>query len=376
MKITCVSTSVIPAPTAHSMQLMKVCQALAQLGHKVKLVVPGVSGAGWETLSAHYGLSEHFDIHYIKSHKAYRRYDFALRAIFLARHDQCDLIYTWLLPAAVMALWAGIPIVYEMHDRITGKAAPWFFRRLIGSRKGKRLAVITQALAEIIKQTYHHTAGTLDMVIAPNGVELERYEKLPSPQRARKQLGLPEKMTVVYTGSFYAGRGIELLYTLAGLNPGIQFIWAGGTPESIKIWQDRIITEGLNNIYIQGYINNQMLPLYQSAADILVMPFGQSISGSSGGNSVDICSPMKMFDYLASGRAIMASDLPVLHEVLNERNAVLLPPEEINAWQHALLHLALDSHLRMNLGHQARIDAAKYTWVKREKTILKGISIT
>ena len=157
-----------------------------------------------------------------------------------------------------------------------------------------------------------------DMVIAPNGVELERYVNLPSPSQARAKLGLPERVTVVYTGGFYAGRGIELLCALAKMNPDIQFIWAGGTPTAVNEWKQRLIVDGFSNVILTGFIDNNHLPLYQAAADIFAMPFGLEISGSSGGNSVDICSPMKMFDYLASGRAIMASDLPVLHEVLND----------------------------------------------------------
>ena len=212
------------------------------------------------------------------------------------------------------------------------------------------------------------------MVIAPNGVELGQYINLPPASVARKQLGFPEKPTVVYTGGFYAGRGIDLLYGLARQNPGIQFIWAGGTPESAGEWRLKIDAEGLRNVHVIGFIDNDKLPLYQAAADILVMPFSTVIAGSSGGNSGEICSPMKMFDYLAAGRAIMASDLPVLHEVLNDSNALLLPPDDAAAWHLALNRLVSQQSLRDSLGQQSRKDAGRYTWIKREMAILKGFS--
>jgi glycosyltransferase involved in cell wall biosynthesis len=164
----------------------------------------------------------------------------------------------------------------------------------------------------------------------------------------------------------------DRLKRLAGQNPGIQFVWAGGTSDSVHVWKRKISKEGLSNIYLTGFIDNTDLPLYQAAADILVMPFGKVIAGSSGGNSADICSPMKMFDYLAAGRAIMASDLPVLHEVLTNANAVLLPPEDQDAWNQALKRLAGDRNLRESLGGQARKDARRYTWMNREEAILKG----
>jgi glycosyltransferase involved in cell wall biosynthesis len=373
MNIICVSTSVIPATTAHSMQLMKVCHALGQLGHLVELIVPGNAGEAWETLAKHYGLTLPFSITYIKSRTTFKRYDFSLSAVQYAQRQEPDLIYTWLLPAAVMALWADMPVVLELHDRITGMGAPWFFKQFLGSKTPKRLAVITNALVNKLSRQFPKFDGNVDTVVAPNGVELERYSHLPSASVARKQLGLPDRVTVVYTGGFYAGRGIELLYGLAKQNPEIQFVWAGGTSRSVEEWEQRLSMESLENVRLTGFINNDELPLYQAAGDILVMPFSTAIAGSSGGNSAEICSPMKMFDYLASGRAIMASDLPVLHEVLNDGNAILLPPEDLDAWQKALIRLAADQHLRHELGEQAREDAGGYTWLKRETEILKGL---
>jgi glycosyltransferase involved in cell wall biosynthesis len=372
MKIICVSTSIIPAPTAHSMQLMKVCHALGQLGHQVELIVPGVTGEAWETLAKHYGLTQSFTIKYIKSIPAFKRYDFSLEALRHARSGKSDLIYTWLLPAGVMGLSIGIPTVLELHDRITGHGAPWLFKRFLASKTKKRLAVITNALANKLEDQYSSYQGKVDTVIAPNGVELDQYIDLPPAPIARQQLGFAEKPTVVYAGGFYAGRGIDLLHSLARQNPGIQFIWAGGTPSSAEEWRQKIEAEGLRNVHVTGFIDNNKLPLYQAAADILVMPFGTVIAGSSGGNSVEICSPMKMFDYLAAGRAIMASDLPVLHEVLNDSNALLLPPDDATAWNLALNRLVSQRDLRDSLARQARKDADRYTWMKREATILEG----
>jgi glycosyltransferase involved in cell wall biosynthesis len=372
MKILCISTSIIPAPTAHSMQLMKVCQALGQLGHQVELIVPGKAGEAWEVLANHYGLTRPLRITYFNSRPGLRRYDFSLTAFNYARRQKPDLIYTWLLPVAVMALWADIPTVLELHGQITGRGAPWFFKQFISSKTSKRLAVITDALKKKLDQQFPQYKDNADTVIAPNGVELERYNHLPSAPVARKRLGLPDRLTVVYTGGFYVGRGIELLHRLARQNPEIQFIWAGGTPHSVDEWQQVLNDEGLDNVCLTGFIDNMNIPLYQAAADILAMPFSTMIAGSSGGNSVEICSPMKMFDYLASGRAIMASDLPVLHEILHNDNALLLPPDDFEAWYKGLARLVADHRLRQALGDKARKDASQYSWLKRESAILKG----
>lgn len=372
MRIFCISTSTVPAPTAHSMQLMKVCQALTQIGNEVDLVIPGQDGTLWANIASHYGLSLKIKIHWLKSWPTFKRYDFSMNAICYAKNQKADLVYTWLLPVAVFALWLGIPVVLELHDRITGLGAPWFFRMFIRSRGKKRLAVITHSLDRKLKQAFDGSYSSLDVKVAPNGVELERYSDLPSPAAARKMLDLPDRFTVIYTGGFYAGRGIELLHALTRLHPDVQFIWAGGTSQAVAEWKEKLNQEGVDNVLLPGFIDNERLPMFQATADVLMMPFGTAISGSSGGNSVDICSPMKMFDYLASGRVIMASDLPVLHEVLNDRNAILLPPDDYNAWSKALTRLQAEPRLCQLLGGQAREDAQKYSWRDREVNILKG----
>jgi glycosyltransferase involved in cell wall biosynthesis len=358
MKIACISTSIVPAPTAHSMQLMKVCQALSQLGHQVDLIVPGAAGTDWNTLSSHYGLSNRFSIHSVESRPLFRRYDF-----------DAELIYTWLLP--VTAFSFRLPVILELHDCVSGKGAPWLYKRFIRSPGRKRLVLITKALKEKLEEQFGLPLEGIDHIIAPNGVELERYTNLPSPEIARKRLNLPNRPTVLYSGGFYPGRGIEILEHLAGQHPEIQFILAGSSKNTTIEWRERFIARGITNVILPGFIPNERLPEYQAAGDILVMPFGKMIAGSSGGNSVDICSPMKMFDYLASGRAIMASNLPVLREVLNEHNALLLPADDPAAWDDGLRELISNPQLRKTLAIHARRDAAKYSWLDREKTILK-----
>ena len=105
------------------------------------------------------------------------------------------------------------------------------------------------------------------------------------------------------------------------------------------------------------------------------MPYQQSVSASSGGDIARYLSPMKLFEYLGSGRAILSSDLPVLQEVLNPGNAVLLPPNDITAWEAAIRDLESNPDLRQRLAHQARCDAEKYTWDKRAIRILDALEI-
>ncbi len=103
------------------------------------------------------------------------------------------------------------------------------------------------------------------------------------------------------------------------------------------------------------------------------MPYQKHVAASSGGDIAAYLSPMKLFEYLACGRAILSSDLPVLREVLNPDNAILLDAEDVEGWSNALRLLQNDAQLRAKLGEHARRDAALYTWEARARAILAGL---
>jgi glycosyltransferase involved in cell wall biosynthesis len=369
MKIACLTTSQAPSNTANSIQAFKACHALAQGGAQVCLWVAGPSsGASWEELSAFYGLSTPFEVRWLTSRPGLRRYDLILAGLLAVKRWRADALVTWMIQAAVLGSRLGLPVVYEMHDRPTGRFGAWWLKQLANTPRPKRVLMITRALRRVVETQCGIHFADEDVQIAPNGIEWERFEHLPSPLQARQALALKEMPTAVYTGHFYAGRGMELLCSLAQALPQIQFLWVGGRAEDVQLWRER--TQHLPNVILTGFVENQRLPLYQSAGEVLLMPYERAIAGSSGGNSAEICSPMKMFEYMACGRAILSSDLSVLHEVLNENNAVFCPPEDTAAWVEALDALMQDSERAQRLGFQARRDAQRYTWRQRAQGVL------
>jgi len=372
MKIVCIAASFIPANTANSIQVIKASQALAALGHEVHLLVPGEVEADWDELEAHYGLREQFEIRWIPENLTFRRYDFAYKAVRKAQRLEPDLIYTWVLQAGVLALWRMLPVVLELHDRVTGRMGPWLFNRFWHAKAQKRVLTNTAALRRDIIST-HDLADFSDQIrVGPNGVDLARYRNLPAPGEAREALGLQAGFTAGYTGHFYAGRGMGLMYDLAKALPEIQFLWVGGEPADVTLWKNRAQQDGLDNLTLTGFVANSHLPIYQAAADVLLMPYETQIAGSGGGDSGDIASPMKMFEYLAAGRPILSSDLPVIHEVLDDSTAVFAPPEDFSSWKSTLERLHQDPGRCEALGKAAREKARQYTWRARAEKALDG----
>ncbi len=372
MKIGCITSFRIPSKAANSIQVMKVGQALSQLGHEVILFTPGNVHTPWKELAALYGLSLPFEVIWLPDYPALKRYDFAVNAVRQAGRRKADLIYTWLPQAGLLGSLLGFPVVLEIHDRPTGRLGVWLLRRIIQSGGEKRFAVITRALERALRQEFRLALKGEEVIIAPNGVDLQRFEQLPPPSEARRQLNLPQELTAVYSGHLYSGRGMDLLFGLAERFPNIHFLWVGGQPDAVESYREITRMKGLRNVTLTGFVENQRLPLYQAAGEILLMPYERQIAGSGGGNSADICSPMKMFEYLACGRAILTSDLAVLHEVLNETNAVFCPPQDLEGWSAALSVLINDPPRMEMLGKNARQTAREYSWLARQEKILAG----
>ncbi len=372
MKIACIATSRVPSSTANSIQLMKVCHSMAEIGHEVRLWVPGTEPAAWQELASQYGLCQQFEISWVKSFHSLRRYDFTWKSVRQAAGWGAELVYTWLPQAGTLAMRMGKAAILELHDRPVGLMGPFFVRRFIQMKGRKRLLTITEALRQVVETSLHVRIPEENLLIAPNGVEAERYANLPGAAEARKRLELPDRFSAVYSGHFYRGRGMSLLKGLAKCFPEVQFLWVGGTLESCESMCKTLREEEIGNVVLTGFIENSRLPLYQAAGEILMMPYERSIAGSSGGNSADICSPMKMFEYLACGRAILTSDLPVLHEVLDAGNACFCEPENLESWSAGLRRLMDDPEYRQSLSRGALATAARFTWRERARRALEG----
>ncbi|GAB4504747.1 MAG: hypothetical protein Fur0043_17410 [Anaerolineales bacterium] len=374
MRIALITNSRIPSLTANSIQAMKVCQALTQLGHDIRLFAPREGeSVSWDVLLTHYGLRARFDIEWLPSLRPLKRYDFTLYSILATRRFKADLVYTWLLNPAVLSLWLGWPVVLEIHAEVTGRLGPWMMRRFWRSSTPKRMLVTTHRLREAVEKVAGLELPDEAVQIAPNGVDPAQYESLPAAAKARRQLGLAEKPTLGFTGHIYPGRGADLLFALAIRMPDVQFLWVGGAPQEVAFWRGRLAEMGASNVTMTGFVENSRLPLYQAAADVLLMPYGRSISASSGQNIAAVINPMKMFDYMAAGRAILSADLPVLREVLNEDNAVFCEPEDVEAWERAARALLANEARRRALSTQARKDVAAYTWLARARRALEGL---
>lgn len=356
------------------MQVMKVCQAFIQLGHELKLWLPGNQlQVDWNQLQSQYGIREIFPICWLKSFQLLKRYDFAFRAVLAGRRWEADCYYIWPLQAAAIASLLNLPTILEMHDRPHGRFGPHLFRAFLQGGGARRLLSITTALNDSLSLAFNTYLEAPFALVSPMGVDLERYEQIPLAKEARKRIGIRDRFTAGYTGHLYSGRGIELLFQLAQRNPEVQFLWVGGEAAAVQHWRKAVASANVENIHVIGFVENIDLPLYQAACDVLLMPYEQKISISSGGDTAAYASPMKVFEYMATGRLILSSDLPVLREILNPSNAILLSSENLEAWDQMMKRIFVEPGHWQSLANQAREDASKYSWKERANRSIEGL---
>lgn len=409
MKILLVAPSTLPARRANTVQVMKMSQGLRQHGLKVHLAVPHpalrrsftlvesgewragsskrivdppVFGspasplASWDELAAQYGIQARFPITWLPARPGWRGYDFAWRSLWLARRCKADLLYTRVFQTAALASQLGRPTVLEVHDYPPGRTGPWLFKKFLKGTGAQRLAVITRALAEDLKKKFALAERPNFLVIAPDGVDLDRFKDLPGPREARRRLAeeigvqLPvDGFVAGFTGHLYPGRGRELLLDLAARLPTFTFLVVGGEPDDVAELRALAQATQADNLRVIGFVPNRVLPLYQAACDALLMPYQRNVSASSGGDIGRYFSPMKLFEYLAAGRPVVSSDLPVLREVLTDQNCLLVPPDDSSAWTDALVSLQSRPALGAALAAQALRDVQGYTWENRASRI-------
>ena len=134
----------------------------------------------------------------------------------------------------------------------------------------------------------------------------------------------------------------------------------------------------LANLHLHGFRPPAEVERYRIAFDILLAPYQRKVSVAGGGTTTTEkwMSPLKVFEYMAAGKAIICSDMPVLQEVLvDKQNALLCDPENIDSWEEALIILSQNENMRIQLGEAARNDfVRRYSWYSRAEKLLKNTS--
>jgi glycosyltransferase involved in cell wall biosynthesis len=336
----------------------------------VELVVPDKKNFIGVDPFEYYGLERNFSVRYLPTVDFLSKegatgqlffwidYTLFLLAILISGCcRQTDIIYT--RDYILLSLFAGRNAVLEIHD--IPRAKKIF---LSVAKKVKKILVITNGLKdELVKVGVDKDK----ILVVADAVDLDKFNTNVIQAEARQKLSLPsDKKIILYVGHLYGWKGADVLAEAAGFLKNYLVIFVGGVAAELSEFQDE--HRGSTNIKIIPFQKRELMPFYLKAADVLILPNkrGDAISEK-------YTSPLKMFEYMASGRPIIASDLPSIREVLNENNSILVEPNNPEALAEGINKILRDDLLANKLAHRAMEDVQQYSWQKRVKKIINFI---
>lgn len=373
MKIAHLSDSKVPSRSANSIQVMKMCNAFVELGHEVTLFAEQGNKNIIDKYN-YYGVLPRFRIityRGIKGRKLNRLVGGLLMAKALNSKYEANLIYARETVAIVASARLNIPMVFEAHElpkgRLMQELQQWLFRR----PNFRRLVVITNTLGDSYRKLFPWLRKS-KILVAFNGANVHNNDELK--RITGKSDNFRGRLQVGYVGQLYRGKGMEVVIPLARMFPHIEFWVVGGPEEQKEYWCGK--AKNLKNIHFCGYCTPEDTKNFREKMDVLLAPT-QHLMGIAGGATIssEWTSPLKLFEYMASAKAIIASDLPAIREVIDPGvNALLAAPDDIEIWAQSLRRLESDPILRQRLGHCAFDTVSKkYSWERRAERVITGL---
>jgi glycosyltransferase involved in cell wall biosynthesis len=371
VKLIYISSGHLPSRLANSIQVAKMSQALARHATAFELVTLGDLGSLLARrsfdFSEWYGLRPDLRITRLPFlvHAAYpfprehRRRWFPVLATLYAKLRGYEIVYT---RSAVAAQWAarlGFAVLLECHEPLDAE-----FLQQQSVASGKLLLV---TISELLKAAYVEGGFSPERVIVEHdGVDPESFVARQSQSEARRLLQMPEQGPVIgYIGHLYDFKGIPVLYDLAARLPHCRFLLVGGWDDDIRRVAAVCTERRLTNVSLVGHVPQAHLAPYFFACDVLVLPNSGRHAWS------ETTSPLKLFEYMASGRPIVASSLPNIASVLQQgRNALLATPDCSASFAGEIEKLLNSPALGERLATAALGDVEHYTWDNRASRIL------
>lgn len=270
-------------------------------------------------------------------------------------------VYTRSARAAATALLAGRTAVLELHDPLTPPLRLWLTRALRTGGIRKLVATTQQLRDDLLTRLPLSAAQVLVAGGAANRVVADQPPITPTPGPT---------WHVGYAGSAYRGKGLEIVQACAARLHDVAFHVIGPSAEDC-----RRHGQPTSNLHIHGRRGNAETVRMLKGMDCLLLPNQRSVIIGSGADIGAHTSPLKMFEYLATGRPVVASDLPVLRCALRDAdNALLVPSDDAEAFCRAIMRLRENAGLAARLGAQGRADfLTLHTWEARATRILDFI---
>lgn len=368
----------IPSMTANSVGVMNMCSQYAQQGLTTTLIIPGGQGMGLNELGnardvfEFYSVEKKFNIvRFPNLFGLLSRFTslYSLALVLYAKVNDVALITTRSLEVAVWSTRLRIPVIMESHNfskiEVHRMFPVWvsFTKKstypvsMIVTTKAAKISYINKGIPES------------RIIVLPNGVDVERFNKVNITEQKFEVEGrdilTPD---VTYCGSLQHGKGIDQLIDAAALLKDAKFMIVGGTNAQISKYKSLLKSRNIDNVFFSGHVSQSQVPQFLARSRVLVLPNTTNATA----HSPEYTSPMKMFDYMASGKPIVASDMPIFHEILRHKhNAFFVAPDSGKELANGIQYLLDNPELARLIGKNALADVKDYSWQIRVAKVIE-----
>lgn len=357
-KIIYIAEFSLPNMSAYAVHVIKMCDNFSKYAD-VELIIPHKKSSYiFKKIKKEYLLKENFKITSIFSSKKrsslFNRINFSLKILNYLDKKNHNMIVSRSIISSLMLAVFGKKNILEIHSEMTGLTKYIFnISKLYFVRKNLKFILLHSKLLKILK------INSKNFCILEDAVQREDFSN------KKKTI---KKFTCVYSGSFAKGKGLETIYAIANKAPHIKFDLFGNRKTMDYNFSLKKVPK---NIKFKGFLTynkiSDILPRYK----ILLMPYQKQVGVLIKKINVSsYFSPLKLFEYMATGKIIIASDLKVYKKILrNYHNSVILNPNHTNKWVK-IIDQIFKSKKYDYLGDNAMEDVKKYTWKNRVKKII------
>lgn len=345
----------MPTEKAHGVSIAHMCHSFVSLGKRVTLLIPKRKNAIRESVYSYYGVPETFSVKEIPVPDFLGRglsgaaWFFLQRVLFLvslrSRTIPPGVVYTR-DPEIAFAYARSHLVVFESH-RIPRRALALLSVLLI------RRSVLVVCNSEGTERAWRRL-GITHTVVATNGFSPDIFS---TPLRLREDVSIPSGFVALYAGSDQSWKGADVFRNAAPYAPSVEFVFLGSTSVGEH-----------NNLHERGTVPSRDVGQYIRNADVLVVP-----NTTESRESTEYTSPIKVFEYMAAGKPIVASDLPSLRAILDDSNALFVHPGDAQDLAEKIEYLQKNPEIAARLGARAQNDSLQYTWTARAQKIIDAL---
>lgn len=298
----------------------------------------------------------------------------SLKYLFFCKKNKINYIYCrenrllfFLIIFNKIFFRLNIKYIYGVHWLGANKVDFYIDRFLINYIN--HFVFITNCLKNSFFSAHVKKENRFSFIISPDGVNVNNFSFNLNKNDIKSLLCLPtDKKIILYSGSLkvYDWKGVDIfLESIKFFSENYYFVMVGGKESSVEAIKSKY---DYKNLFLTGYISHEKVPLYLKSADVLILP-------NKRGNIISECytSPLKLFEYMASGVPIIASDLPSIREILNKDNSFLFEANSVNNLSEKINFVLENEDEAEKRAKKAFEDVKKYTWKKRAENIVNFI---